>query len=75
MDQRSVNKKVKDSYKAEILRLFIYDIENDVAAIHPKSICANYRKKLDMVKKKSQCRVYPSNFDVLYTAQKTQSFN
>ena len=75
LDQRYVNKKVKDSYKAEILGLFIYDIENEVAGIHPKSICDNYRKKLDMAKKKIQGRVYPSNFDVRYTAQKTQSFN
>ena len=56
LGQRYVNKKVKDSYKTEILRLFNYDIENDVAAIHPKYICDNCRRKLDMVKKNSQLR-------------------
>ena len=51
---RYVNKKVRDSYKTEILRLFNYVIENDAATIHPKYICDNYRRKLDMVKKNSQ---------------------
>ena len=57
LGQRYVNKKVKDSYKKEILRLFNYDIENDAAAIHPKHICDNCRRKLDMVKKNSQKEV------------------
>ena len=48
---------MKDSYKTEIFRLFNYDIENDVAAIHPKYICDNCRRKLDMVKKNSQKEV------------------
>ena len=56
LGQRYVNKKVKDSYKIEILRPFSYDIENDVAAIHPKYIWDNCRRKLDMVKKNSQLR-------------------
>ena len=51
---RYVNKKVKDSYKTEILGLFSYDIENDVATIHPEYICKNFGRKLDMVKKNSQ---------------------
>ena len=42
-----VNKKVKDSYKTEILRLFNYDTESDVAAMHPKYICDNCRKNYD----------------------------
>ena len=52
LGQGYVNKKVKDSYKTEILRLFNYDIDSDVAAMHPKYICNNCKKKLDMVKKK-----------------------
>ena len=36
LGQRYINNKVKDSYKTEILRLFNYDIKNDVAAIHPQ---------------------------------------
>ena len=57
LGQRYANKKVKDSYKTEILRLFNYDIENDVAAIHPKYICNNCRRKHDLVKKNSQKEV------------------
>lgn len=53
LDHRYVNKKVNGSYKIEILRLFNCGIENDVAGIHPKYICDNCRRKLDMVKKKS----------------------
>ena len=57
LGQRYVNKKVKDSYKTEIFRLPNCDIENGVAAIHPKYICDNCRRKLDMVKKNSQKEV------------------
>ena len=39
LGQTYVNKKVKDSYMTEVLRLFNYDIENDVAAVYPKYIC------------------------------------
>ena len=49
LGHRYVNKKVKDT--RQILRLFSYDIENDVATIHPKYICKNCRRKLDMVKR------------------------
>ena len=55
--RRYIKKKVKDSYKTEILRLLNYDIKNDVAAIHPKYIYHNCRRKLDMVKKNSQKEV------------------
>ena len=48
---------MKESYKTEIARLFNYDIENDVAAIRPKYICDNCRRKLDMIKKNSQKEV------------------
>ena len=52
LGHRYVNKKVKDT--RQILRLFSNDIENDVATIHPKYICKNCRRKLDMVKRNSQ---------------------
>ena len=52
-----MSKKVKDSCKTEILGRFSYDIENEVAAIHPKYICDNFRTKLDMVKENSQREV------------------
>ena len=57
LGQRYVNKTVEDSCKTEILRLFNYDIENDAAAIHPKYICDNCNRKLDIVKKNSQRQV------------------
>ena len=41
----------------EVLRLFNYDIENDVAAICPKYIYDNCRRKLDIAKKNSQREV------------------
>lgn len=45
---------MKQSSKTEIASLFNFVIENDVTAIHPKYICDNCRRKLDMVKKNSQ---------------------
>ena len=57
LGQRHVNKKVKDSYKTEILRFFNYDIESDLATIHPNHVCDNCEKKLDIVKKNSQKEV------------------
>ena len=41
----------------EVLRLFNYDIENDVAAVYPKYICDYWRRKLDIAKKNSQREV------------------
>ena len=65
LGQRYVNKEMKDSYETEIVRLFNYDIENDVKAIHPKYICNNCRRELDMVKKNSQKEVVETEMHFL----------
>ena len=48
---------MKQSSKTEIARLFNFDIENDVTAIHPKYICDNCRRKIDIIKNNSQKKV------------------